>query len=308
MNYEQELAKTLNELKRVTGLDFSIRIEDKDQMPEVIRQIRGLSSAYKEKNNKNLVMKKWLTGSIAEDEFFDLAKKLHIPIEENRILYLITMDGADNSEIITVLKNMFPNNSNIWLIPINATQLVLLYSFYRIEPNLKEIAYAILDTLNTEALAQVKIAYSEVNTHLLKLPSAYRQACFAMEVGETFYCNQSIYGHDNLGLGRLLHNIPDTLCRDYIKEKLNRPLTSYQSTAFNADILHTVNSFLDNNLNIAETARQLHIHRNTLLYRLEQIEKETGLDIRQFHQAMTYKIASLILLKLSESDSDTNRD
>lgn len=304
MNYDQELVKTLNELKRITGLNFSIEIDDEDQAPEIIRQIRGLSNAYKEKNNKNLVMKKWLTGSISEDEFLDLAKKLHIPIQENRILYLITMGGTDNSEVITILKNMFPNNSNIWLIPINATQLVLLYSFYRIEPNLKEIAYEILDTLNTEALAQIKISYSETTSHLLKLPAAYRQACFAMEVGGIFYCNQSIYGHDNLGIGRLLHDIPDALCKDYIKEKLKNPLSSHQSTAFEADMLHTVNCFLDNNLNIAETARQLHIHRNTLLYRLEQIEKETGLDIRQFHQAMTYKISSMILLKLSGTNSE----
>ena len=304
MNYDQELKKSLNELKRITGLTFSVEVNDEDQIQDTIHQIHALSRAFKEKNNKDLVMKKWLTGSISEDEFLDLAKKMHIPNEENRVLYLIATEHADNDEVVTILKNMFPNNSNIWLIPISTSRLVLLYSFYRIEPNLKETAYAILDTLNSEALAQVKVSYSEITPHLLDLPKAYQQACFSMSVGEVFYCEQSIFGHDNLGMGRLLYDIPDTLCKDYMKENLKKPLTSYQSSAFESDMLHTVNCFLDNNLNIAETARQLHIHRNTLLYRLEQIDKETGLDIRQFNQAMIYKIASLILLKLSKTEND----
>lgn len=303
MNYDQELEKSLKELKRITGLPLSIDIEEGSANADIIQQIRRLSNAYKEKNNKNLVMKKWLTGSISEDEFFDLAKKLHIPIEENRVLYMITMEEANSDEIIMILKNMFPNNSNVWLIPITTTQIVLLYSFYRIEPDLKETAYAILNTLNTEALANVKVSYSEITAHLLNLPNAYQQACFAMEVGEAFYCEQSVYGHNNLGIGRLLYNLPYGLCMDYIKETLTSPSISRHSPAFESDMLNTVNCFLDNNLNIAETARQLHIHRNTLLYRLEQIEKETGLDIRQFHQAMTYKIVSLILCKLPETIS-----
>jgi carbohydrate diacid regulator len=299
MNKNQELEKALQELERVTGLSLSVTVENEDMISDTVRQVRLLSNAYKEKNNKNLVIRKWMLGHISEIEFFDLAKKLHIPFHENRVLYLISMQEHKNEEITTILHNMFPHNSNIWLIPMSSTRLVLLHSFYRKEPEPRKTAYEILDTVSSEALAQVKISYSEVTSHLEDLPRAYRQASFSMMVGETFYCDHFVYGHDHLGIGRLLYDVSQELCEDYIKENLNEALLKGPSPVFQTDMLHTVNCFLDNNLNIAETARQLHIHRNTLLYRLEQIEKETGLDIRQFNQAMTYKISSMVLLKLS---------
>jgi carbohydrate diacid regulator len=299
MNNNQELDKALKELERITGLSLSVKITDENNLSETVSQLRALSNAYKEKNNKNLVIRKWMLGEISEVEFFDLAKKLHIPFEEKRVLYLITMQEHKREEITTILRNMFPHNSNIWIISMTATSLVLLQSFHRKEPKPRKTAYEILDTISSEALTQVKISYSEITSHLEELPRAYHQASFSMKVGETFYCDHFVYGHDHLGIGRLLYDVSPELCEDYIYENLKETLLTESSPVFQADMLHTVNCFLDNNLNIAETARQLHIHRNTLLYRLEQIEKETGLDIRQFNQAMTYKISSMVLLKLT---------
>lgn len=296
----RELEKALKELKRVTGVTLSVEVKNEKELEHAIMQLRALSGAYKEKNNKDYIIKKWMMRVISEDEFLSLAKKFHIPVKEKTVLYLISMAKGESEAIMEILKNLFPNNSNIWILPVNENKLVLLYHFYRKEPDAQKIAYEILETLNAEALVRVKISYSETLEHLRKLPDAYEQACFAMEVGEIFYCNQYVYGHNTLGIGRLLYDVDEKLCEEYICEKLSRNILEKPSTAFEPDILHTVNCFLDNNLKIAETARQLHVHRNTLLYRLEQIEKETGLDVRQFHHAMTYKMASMVLLKLSE--------
>ena len=119
-----------------------------------------------------------------------------------------------------------------------------------------------------------------------------------MQVGNIFYPNQIIYGYDDLGIGRLLYDISEETLRDFIRDQIGEQFLAAASPAFTSDIQNTANCFLNNDMNIAETARQLHIHRNTLLYRLEQIENETGLDIRRFEHAMTYRICSMILLYL----------
>ncbi len=300
MNYEQELEKSLKELKRVTGLSLTVNMEDIVDLEETIKQVRALSTAYKEKNNKNLVMRKWITGSMEEDEFYDIAKKLHIPFEEKRVLYLIKTKDQSSEEVIMILKNLFPSNSNMWLLPLNSSDIILLQSFYRKEPNPRKTAYEIVNTVSTEAFTQIRISYSGLSGHVKDLPKAYKDAEFSMNVGGVFGLDEYVYGYDQLGIGRILYDVPKDLCADYINENLDQNLMRENTQVFEADMLSTVNCFLDNNLNIAETARQLHIHRNTLLYRLEQIEKETGLDIRQFNQAMIYKISSLILLKFPD--------
>lgn len=299
MNYEQELEKSLKELKRVTGLSLSVDLEDAINLEDTVKQIRALSTAFKEKNNKNLIMRKWITGNMSEDEFYDIAKKLHIPFEEKRILYLIKTQN-NSEEVIMILKNLFPSNSNMWLLPVNSSDIILLQSFYRKNPDPRKTSFEIVNTVSSEAFTQIKIAYSGITEKINDLPKAYQDAEFSMNVGEIFGMDEYVYGYDQLGIGRILYDVPIGLCGDYIRENLDFSLLKENTQVFEADMLYTVNCFLDNNLNIAETARQLHIHRNTLLYRLEQIEKETGLDIRQFNQAMIYKISSLILLKFPE--------
>ncbi|MDO4976074.1 MAG: helix-turn-helix domain-containing protein [Eubacteriales bacterium] len=299
MDKFQELEKSLQQLKQITGLDLSIRLENDEQIPEVISQVKQLSSAFKEKYNKDYLVRKWIKGQISSEEAIDIAKKIHVPIQEKRVLYLIQTQSEHKEDILTILKNMYPYEANIWILQVEEDKILLLQTCYRKMPNMDNMAKEIVDTIGSEAMISVKVSYSRIIGSLYDLPKAYKEVSFAMEVGTIFRCEENVYGYNNMGIGRLLYTIPDEMCRGYLEESLNMVSDYLESDAFSTNILKMVDCFLDNNLNIAETARQLHVHRNTLLYRLDQIEKELGLDIRKFNHAMTYKMASLVVKKMS---------
>ena len=64
------------------------------------------------------------------------------------------------------------------------------------------------------------------------------------------------------------------------------------------EMTDTAEEFLDSSLNVSETARKLYLHRNTLIYRLDKIEKETGLNIRKFSDAITFRLITILLKTL----------
>lgn len=188
---------------------------------------------------------------------------------------------------------MFPAQTKTYLVPIAEDTLALLRPVRTGETGAdsRRIARTIVDTLNTEALAQVQLAYSFMFKNLMDLPEAFRETSLALKVGKLFYSEQTVFPYNELGIGRLIYQLPVSLCENFLKEIFGPDVPE----AFDEETLGTVNRFFQNNLNIAETSRQLHMHRNTLIYRLEQIQKRTGLDIRLFEDAMTFKIAIMVL-------------
>jgi carbohydrate diacid regulator len=265
---------------------------------EAIRQVQLLCSSYRNAVNKEYVLKRWLTGSMEGDEFYPLAKGLHLKQKAKRAVYLIRLEKKLYPEVSVVLKNIFPN-STTWLVPIDSDSLVILYHFPKNkEADIRTPAYEFLSALNTELMEQAVISCSNMTEDLSELPEAYNQALLAMDTGSLFHPNKMIYCYQEIGLGHLIIDTSKKACQAYIREKIGERFLHENSPVFESDILQTALCFLDNDLNIAETSRQLHVHRNTLLYRLEQIQAETGLDIRHFEQAMTYKICSMILVYL----------
>lgn len=300
MDKFQELDKSLQQLKQITGLELSIHLENDEQIPEAISQVRQLAGAFKEKYNKDYLIRKWIKGQISSEEAIDIAKKIHVPIQEKRVLYLIQTNSDRNEDILTILKNMYPYEANIWILQLAEDKILLLQTCYRKMPDMNVMAKEIVDMIGSEVMISVKVSYSRIIGSLYDLPKAYQEVSFAMEVGTLFRCEESVYGYNDMGIGRLLYTIPDEICKGYLEESLNIASDYVEIDAFSSNILKMVDCFLDNNLNIAETARQLHVHRNTLLYRLDQIEKELGLDIRKFNHAMAYKMASLVVKKMSK--------
>ena len=142
-----------------------------------------------------------------------------------------------------------------------------------------------------EALTSVQIAYSRIFYTLNDLANAFRETGLALKVGKLFAVGQNIFAYNKLGIGRLIYRLPKDLCHNFLSEVFGDEIPEH----LDSELMTVIERFLQNNLNIAETARQLHMHRNTLIYRLEQIEKQTGLDLRHFEDAMTFKIAVMVL-------------
>ena len=161
-----------------------------------------------------------------------------------------------------------------------------------LEESLEEFAHLLVDNIQMEAMIRVRVGYSNVLTSLVKIPDSYQEAKMALEVARVFYAERDTISYGKLGIGRLIYQLPMTLCEMFIKEVFGNELPEVLE---DEEAMSTISKFFENNLNISETARQLYVHRNTLVYRLERIEKSVGLDIRKFDDAMTFRIAVMVL-------------
>ena len=292
MDYTQELTKALAELKRITGVSMDVNADSPEAAEQAVAQIRCLCTAYKEKYNKTDFLQGLMTGGIPAYDITERAARLHITPDDRRVLFLLECRHIDET-VTEILKNMFPAQTKTYLVPVAENTLALLRPLRsgETEADSRRIARTIVDTLSTEALIRVQLSYSFVITNLTELPEAFRETSLALKVGKLFYSEQTVFPYNELGIGRLIYQLPVSLCENFLKEIFGPDVPE----SFDEETLGTINRFFQNNLNIAETSRQLHMHRNTLIYRLEQIEKRTGLDVRLFEDAMTFKIAIMVL-------------
>ena len=159
------------------------------------------------------------------------------------------------------------------------------------QEELDSIANTLVDMLNTEAMTQVRVSYGTVVHEIKEISKSYKEAKMAMDVGKIFYSEIIVVGYSSLGIGRLIYQLPIPLCEMF----MNEVFSDVTPDNFDEETLTTINKFFENNLNVSETSRQLFVHRNTLVYRLEKLQKSTGLDIRVFDDALTFKIALMVV-------------
>lgn len=292
MDYTSELDRALSELKRITGVAVSVKADTPEETELALSQIRCLCAAYKEKYNKADFLKSLMTEGIPSYDVGDRAVRLHIDPEEKRVLFLLEARTIDDT-LTEILKNLFPSRSKTYLVPMSENRIAVLRPLKAGETtdSMRQIARTIVDTLNMEALTHVQLSYSSVIDTLADLSSAFRETSLALQVGKLFYSEQTVFPYNELGIGRLIYQLPVSICERFLEEIFGKEIPE----AFDDETTATINRFFQNNLNIAETSRQLHMHRNTLIYRLEQIQKRTGLDLRTFEDAMTFKIATMVI-------------
>ena len=292
MTHTQELDKALNELKRITGVSLNVSADTPEEEEQALTQVRCLCTAYREKYNKNDFLQSLMMNGSPSYDIYERASRLHIAPEEKRTLFLLETRIIDDT-VMAILKNLFPSQTKTYLVSVNESSLAILRPVKSGETpaSMRQVARMIVDTLNMEALTQVHLSYSSVIETLAELSGAFKETSLALKVGKLFYPEQTIFPYNELGIGRLIYQLPVTLCENFLKEIFGEevPETLDEETSL------TISRFFQNNLNIAETSRQLHMHRNTLIYRLEQIQKRTGLDLRNFEDAMTFKIATMVM-------------
>lgn len=293
MEYQPQLNAALKELKRITGIGLSLSADSPEEEEAALNQIRCLITAYKEKYSKTQFLLSLMTGSAQLYDINERAGRLHIAVEESRVLYLLHVPGGLDETTAEVLKHLFPTRTKTYLVPVTENTLVILKPVHAddTDEGIQHAAHAIVDTLNMEALATVQVAYSRIFHHLQELAVVFRETSLALKVGRLFAFGENVFAYNQLGIGRLIYRLPHDICKDFLAEVFGPEVPD----TLDEEITTVIDRFLQNNLNIAETARQLHMHRNTLIYRLEQVEKQTGLDLRHFEDAMTFKIAVMVL-------------
>lgn len=292
MTQKQTLTSVLDELKKLTGVSLQLTAEQAEDETYATNQLSKLCNAYKEKFDRTHFLRELLRSTLSNYEIDERAERLHIKIEETRILFLIDSVEQSDNTVITILNSLFPPQTGTFIFSVSETQTAVIQPVSRFfsTEQLTQLSHSIVDTLNTEALASVKVAYSSPFSHLSELSDAYQKNCLALKIGRLFTSGQNIFSYDQLGVSRLIYQLPDQVCVDFLNEVFRQQIPD----SLEAELVSTINRFFLNNLNIAETARQLHMHRNTLIYRLEQVQKRTGLDLRNFEDALTFKIALMV--------------
>jgi carbohydrate diacid regulator len=231
-------------------------------------------------------------------DIYNRAKKLHLEIEQKRIIFLIETKMDKNNECIEMLKSLFINVEGDFITAVDERNIILIKNLTE-KSDLDQISKMIVDMMDTEVMIPVRVSYGNIVTEIKDISKSYKEAKMAMDVGEIFYSEKKIVPYTKLGIGRLIYQLPVSLCQMFINEIFGEKIPE----ELNEEALSTLNHFFDNNLNVSETSRQLFVHRNTLVYRLEKLQKVTGLDVRSFDDALTFKIALMVVNYMKYLDS-----
>ena len=256
-------------------------------------QIQNLAIAYKERFDRNNFFQNLLLDNLLLVDIYNRAKKLHIEVSVPRAVFLVET-GLEKDGIVTeVLKSMFSSQTGDYITAVDESSVILIKA---LEPNtshdeLMNIAETIVAMVNGEAMMNVKVAFGTVVPELKDVSKSYKEAKMALDVGKIFYAEKNVAAYSTLGIGRLIYQLPINLCKIFIEEIFGDNVPS----DLDEETLNTINKFFENNLNVSETSRQLFVHRNTLVYRIEKLQKSTGLDLRNFDDALTFKIALMVV-------------
>ena len=277
--------------------EYIVFVEGEDKNAAKTSKLLAISLAhiknlYDEKYDKGSFIKYIILDNILPSDIYIKSKELHFNTEESRIVFLIKFSGKTDMMPFEMLQNMFPDKSKDYVISVGEHDIVLVKDL-RPGTDHKEIekmATNIADTLSTEFYTKASIGISTVVDNIKDLARAYKEAQVALDVGKVFDTEKNIISYENLGIGRLIYQLPTTLCEMFLQEVFKKG--SLES--LDRETLMTINCFFENNLNVSETSRKLFVHRNTLVYRLDKIRKLTGLDLREFEHAITFKVALMV--------------
>lgn len=256
-------------------------------------QLQNLIIAYKEKFDRNNFFQNLLLDNLLLVDIYNRAKKLHIEVSVPRLVYLIETKSEKDGIVTELLKGMFSVQNGDYITSVDESNVILIKSLEDgyTQDSLLDIANTIVDMMNTEAMLNVKVAFGTVVSELKDVSKSYKEAKMSLDVGKIFYAEKDVMAYSTLGIGRLIYQLPINLCRIFIKEIFGDSIPE----ELDEEMLTTINKFFENNLNVSETSRQLFVHRNTLVYRIEKMQKCTGLDIRTFDDALTFKIALMVV-------------
>ena len=257
-----------------------------------VSHLEQLLVAYKEQFDHNNFIQNLLLDNLLLVDIYNRAKKLGIVLKTRRVVFMVEVDAERGNEALHAIKTAFSEKMDDYAIAVEENGVILVHTLEEDETieDMDNIAGMLEDLMNTEVMLKARISYGTIVGELRELSKSYKEARMALDVGKIFYNDRRIHSYESLGIGRLIYQLPANLCKLFIDEIYGEKMPK----EVNEEILHTATVFLDNNLNVSETARQLYIHRNTLVYRIEKLKEATGLDVRVFDDALTFKIATMV--------------
>ena len=260
-------------------------------------QIQSLLVAYKERFDKDNFIKNLLLDNLLLVDIYNRAKKLHIDTNVRRVIFIMEIPTDKDTNMLERVRSLLgTKNEDVqakdFITAVDEKNIIVVKQVMSSDgyPEMEKVAQEMLNVLKSEGISNLHVAYGTIVNDIKEVSKSYKEASRALDVGRIFYSERNILAYNELGIGRLIHQLPYSLCDMFLKEVFDGRAVEQ----FDEETLSTVNLFFENNLNISETARKLYVHRNTLVYRLEKIQKITGLDVRVFDDALTFKIALMV--------------
>ena len=256
-------------------------------------QIQSLLVAYKERFDKDNFVKNLLLDNLLLVDIYNRAKKLRIDTDVRRAIFVIEILSEKDMNMLERVRTLLNGDDNEFITAVDEKNIIVVRRMVSGEgyTEAEKTARDMLDVLKTEGVEEVHVAYGTIVHDIKEVSKSYKEAKLALDVGKIFFSEKDVIAYNTLGIGRLIYQLPIPLCKMFIREVFE----GKSPDDFDEETLVTINKFFENSLNVSETSRQLYIHRNTLVYRLDKIQKSTGLDLRVFEDAITFKIALMVV-------------
>ncbi len=254
--------------------------------------LSSIKQYYDEKYDRGNFVKNIILDNILPGDIYLKARELHFNNDVSRVVLLIRITNHTDISTFDIVQNLFPDKAKDFVININENDIALVKEVKTgiDSSNLEKLARSIVDTLGSEFYTPATVGIGTVVEGIKDLARSFKEAQVALEVGKVFDTEKTICSYDNLGIARLIYQLPTTLCEMFLREVFKKSSID----ALDQETLFTIQRFFDNNLNVSETSRKLFVHRNTLVYRLEKIKRLTGLDLREFDDAIVFKVALMV--------------
>jgi carbohydrate diacid regulator len=281
----------------IQSANYTVFVEGEDILAGKYASVLAVSFTnikfyYDEKYDRSNFIKNVILDNILPGDIYIKARELYFNSDVCRTVFLIRATEHNDISVYDIIQNLFPDKSKDFIIAINDTDIALVKETKQgIDPKtIEKLASTIADTMSGEFYVHAVIGIGSTVDNLKDLARSFKEAQTALEVGKVFDNEKTIVSYENLGIARLIYQLPTTLCETFLKEVFKKGSIE----TLDQETLFTIQRFFENNLNVSETSRKLFVHRNTLVYRLEKIKKITGLDLREFDHAIIFKIALMV--------------
>ena len=293
--FKTDGALQLRKVRSDSGHTYILLVSGESDSASVIGelavcQVRTILNAYAEKNDRGLFIRNLFLDQYSPADITGKAKKLHIDAQAERLVFLVETRSLTDSYVPETLRNLFSPASRMLMTELDERTIGVVLERQGKPQAPARIAAMIADTLNAEVMVPVRVSCSKPVDSLVQLSDGYREARTAMEIGRIFYPDRNVFDYEALGIGRLIYQLPSEVCEIFLDEFFREESLD----SLDAETMSTIRTFFENNLNLSETSRQLYVHRNTLVYRFEKLQKRFGLDVRTFEDAMTFKLAMMV--------------
>ena len=284
--------------------EYSVFVEGNDALAEKYASILAVSLSsikqyYDEKYDRGNFIKNVMLDNILPGDIYLKARELHFNNDSMRVVFLLRFAKTNDTTVFDTIQSLFPDKNKDFVININETDIAVIKEISVVveSKDLEKLARSIVDSLGADAAGHAVVGIGTTVKGIKDLARSFKEAQVALEVGKVFDTEKTIISYENLGIARLIYQLPSTLCEMFLREVFKRGSIE----TLDHETLFTIQKFFENNLNVSETSRKLFVHRNTLVYRLEKIRKLTGLDLREFDDAIVFKVALMVKKYLDSS-------